>query len=153
MKKSLIQAIIREEVKAALGEASNPELDRMVGTFVKGLATKHQYDVTDAIYAIFQSMTRLGYITEVPADIIKQGQMAEGKLNEASFTDQMNPDTLGLYREYVSKIDISDRNAINNHQVLDSVMAKDPRVQKNNQKRLLQQALGWAITFAQEMER
>ena len=32
-------------------------------------------------------------------------------------------------------------------------MNKDPRVQKNPQKRLLLTALGWAITFAQEMER
>lgn len=84
---------------------------------------------------------------------IKEGVMSEANLKEASFISQMNPDTLKLYREYAQKIDIFDRNAINNHQVLDSVMAKDPRVQKNNQKQLLQQALGWAITFAQEMER
>jgi hypothetical protein len=153
MKKSLLQKIVKEEVQAVLKEQSNPELDRMVQQFVKGLATKNGYGPADAVYAIFEAMARLKYISNVPEDIIKLDAMAEGTLKEASFTSQMNPDTLELYREYTQKIDIFDRNAINNHQVLDSVMAKDPRVQKNNQKRLLQQALGWAITFAQEMER
>jgi hypothetical protein len=74
-------------------------------------------------------------------------------LKEASFTDQMNPDTRKLYGEYIKNIDIFDSNKISNHQKLGDVMNKDPRVQKNSQKRLLQQALGWAITFAQEMER
>lgn len=77
MKKSILQRIIQEEVKAALSEQSNPELDKMVDRFVKGLASKYQYDVTDALYATFQAMTRLGFITKVPADVIKQGQMAE----------------------------------------------------------------------------
>lgn len=78
---------------------------------------------------------------------------ASNIIKEGSFTDQMNPDTRKLYGEYIQNIDIFDRNAINNHQKLNDTMAKDPRVQKNSQKRLLQQALGWAITYAQQMER
>jgi len=75
-------------------------------------------------------------------------------LKEVSFTDQMNPDTRKLYGEYIKNIDIFDwANKISNHRQLSDVMNKDPRVQKNSQKHLLQQALGWAITFAQEMER
>lgn len=76
-----------------------------------------------------------------------------GSLSEGSFQDQMNPDTKALYSEYVQKIDIFDRNAINDHDTLQKVMLNDPRVQKSSQKNLLQTALGWAITFAQEMER
>ena len=39
MKALQLKQIIREEVKVALSEAVNPELDRMVKDFVKGLAT------------------------------------------------------------------------------------------------------------------
>lgn len=78
---------------------------------------------------------------------------ASNMIKEGSFTDQMNPDTRKLYSEYIQNIDIFNSNKINNHQKLSDAMAKDPRVQKNSQKRLLQQALGWAITYAQEMER
>lgn len=71
----------------------------------------------------------------------------------SSFVQRMTPDNAALYREYVQKIDVTDPNAINNHDTLQKVMLNDPRVQKSNQKQLLQTALGWAITFAQEMER
>lgn len=83
--------------------------------------------------------------------IIKE--QVRGVLKEASFLDQMNPDTKDLYREYSQKIDIFDSNAINNHNKLKQVLMADPRVQKLSQKGLLQTALGWGITFAQEMER
>lgn len=96
----------------------------------------------------------------LPSQITSNMYVYEGGVNEASnmikegsFTDQMNPDTRKLYGEYTQNIDIFDSNKINNHQKLSDVMAKDPRVQKNSQKRLLTNALGWAITFAQEMER
>jgi len=58
MKKSELQKIIREEVKTALGEQVNPELDAMVKKFVKGLAAKYQYGEQDALYAIFESLKR-----------------------------------------------------------------------------------------------
>jgi hypothetical protein len=107
MKKSQLQKIIQEEVKAALREQSNPELDKMVSTFVKGLATKYQYDVTDALYAIFQSMTRLGYITKVPADIIKQGQMAEStrRVLEGAMSDlDILMDESRNFQDFLSKV-------------------------------------------------
>lgn len=58
MKKSQLEAIIREEVKVAISEAANPELDKLVKNFVKGLATKYQYGEQDALYAIFESLKR-----------------------------------------------------------------------------------------------
>ena len=58
MKKSQLQSIIHEEVEAALNEASNPELDKLVKNFVKGLANKYQYGEHDALYAIFESLKR-----------------------------------------------------------------------------------------------
>ncbi len=74
-------------------------------------------------------------------------------LKEGSFDDQMSAETKALYAEYIQKIDIMDRTAIFNHATLDKALMADPRVQKSNQKRLLQRALGWAITFAQQQER
>ena len=41
MKKSQLQSIIREEIKAALKEDTNPELDNLVSSFVKGLAKRN----------------------------------------------------------------------------------------------------------------
>ncbi len=58
MKALQLKQIIREEVKAALNEAVNPELDRAVKNFVKGLVTKYQYSEQDALYAIFESLKR-----------------------------------------------------------------------------------------------
>jgi len=58
MNKVQLQKIIREEVKAALGEQVNPELDAMVKRFVNGLATKYQYGEQDALYAVFESLKR-----------------------------------------------------------------------------------------------
>ncbi len=59
MKKSQLQSIIREEVKAALREDSNPELDNLVSSFVKGLAKRNGYTDQDALFAIFDSLKRL----------------------------------------------------------------------------------------------
>lgn len=59
MKNTKIEAIIREEVSALFNEAANPELDRMVDRFVKGLAQKYDYGNQDALYAIFESLKRL----------------------------------------------------------------------------------------------
>ena len=59
MKKSELQQLIREEVRTALGEQSNPELDKMVDRFVKGLASKYEYGDMDALYAIFEALKRL----------------------------------------------------------------------------------------------
>ena len=58
MKKSQLNKVIREEVKAALNEAANPELDAMVKRFVKGLAAKYQFHEIDALYAVFESLKR-----------------------------------------------------------------------------------------------
>ena len=62
MKKSLLHTIIREEVKAALGEASNSELDKFVNNFVKRLATIYGYKSPDAVMATFEAMKRLNLI-------------------------------------------------------------------------------------------
>jgi len=59
MKKSQLQSIIREEIKAALKEDTNPELDNLVSSFVKGLAKRNGYGDQDALYAIFDSLKRL----------------------------------------------------------------------------------------------
>ncbi len=58
MNKVQLQKTIREEVKTALGEQVNPELDAVVKRFVKGLAAKYQYGDMDALYAIFDSLKR-----------------------------------------------------------------------------------------------
>lgn len=58
MKQSQLKLIIEQEVKLALKEVSNPELDAMVKRFVKGLATKYQYGEQDALYAVFESLKR-----------------------------------------------------------------------------------------------
>ncbi len=57
-----IKRMIREELAAALGEAANPELDKMVDRFVKGLATKYSYKDSDAVMAIFEALKRLNLI-------------------------------------------------------------------------------------------
>ena len=59
MKKSQLQSIIREEVKAALGEQVNPEMDRLVKSFVEGIAKRNDYGNQDALYAVFESLKRL----------------------------------------------------------------------------------------------
>ncbi len=59
MKKSILDKIIREEVKAALGEQVNPEMDRLVKSFVEGIAKRNQYGNQDALYAVFESLKRL----------------------------------------------------------------------------------------------
>ena len=64
MKKSLLTKIIREEVKAALSEQVNPELDATVKRFVAGLASKYSYQQSDAVLAIFEAMKRLGLINK-----------------------------------------------------------------------------------------
>ena len=46
----------------SINEASNPQLDKMVDRFVKGLSTKYNYGTSDAIMATFESLKRLGYI-------------------------------------------------------------------------------------------
>jgi hypothetical protein len=146
MKKSQLHKIIKEELQA-VKEAANPELDRTVNQFITGLAKKYSYQQSDAVMAVFEAMKRLGLIDK------NVDYKATDALSEGSFSDQMTPDTKALYQEYLQKIDVLDRNAINDHDTLDKVMLNDPRVQKSNQKKLLQTALGWAITFAQEMER
>lgn len=59
MKKSQLQKIIREEVKTALGEEVNPELDHLVKSFVEGLAKRNGYGNQDALFAVFDSLKRL----------------------------------------------------------------------------------------------
>ena len=49
-------------IKSNINEASNPQLDKMVDRFVKGLSTKYNYRTSDAIMATFESLKRLGYI-------------------------------------------------------------------------------------------
>jgi hypothetical protein len=72
-------------------------------------------------------------------------------LNEgSSFTDSMNPQTKEIYQEYQEKISSFE---IFDHKKLDATLKSDDRVKKSGQEKLLQTALGWALTYAQEMER
>ncbi len=59
MKKIQLQKIIREEVKTALGEQANPEMDHLVKSFVEGIAKRNDYGNQDALYAVFESLKRL----------------------------------------------------------------------------------------------
>jgi hypothetical protein len=153
MKKSQLHKIIKEELQA-VKEDTNPELDNLVSSFVKGLAKRNGYGDQDALNAIFEAMKRLGFIDKnvdyKAADALSEVGPA---YKISSFTKTMTPDTFALYQEYAQKIDVLDRSAIFDHDTLQKVMLNDPRVQKSNQKFLLQTALGWAMTFAQEMER
>ncbi len=59
MNKVQLQKIIREEVKTALGEQVNPEMDHLVKSFVEGIAKRNDYGNQDALYAVFESLKRL----------------------------------------------------------------------------------------------
>ena len=85
MKKSQLQSIIREEVKAALGEASNPELDRTISQFVAGLAKKYDYQQSDAVMAVFEAMKRLGLINKNTNYMAADG-LSEGRSSEDGYT-------------------------------------------------------------------
>jgi hypothetical protein len=74
-------------------------------------------------------------------------------INEASFTENMNKDTLEIYQNYAKLIDVTNKDGINSHEALRKALDSDESVQKSSQKRLLQQALSWAMTFAIEQER
>lgn len=151
MKKSQLHKIIKQEIATVLNEAVNPELDRTVSQFVKALAAKYQYKSSDAVMAIFEALKRLNMLDKSVGYKSPSGMtVAEGS---RYVQDQMNSDTKALYQKYVQQIDIFDRNAIHDHNSLDKALLNDPQVQASNQKRILQAALGWAITFAQEMER
>lgn len=86
MKKSLLNKIIREEVKAALSEQVNPELDATVKRFVAGLASKYSYQQSDAVMAMFEAMKRLGLINKdsnyMPADGLSEGAYQSATRNE-----------------------------------------------------------------------
>jgi hypothetical protein len=74
------------------------------------------------------------------------------ELKEASFMDNMDDETKTLYKEYIQKIDIFGNEEIQDHTELKSALESDSRINPR-QKRILQRALGWYITQAQEMER
>ena len=59
MKATKFRQLIREEVKAVLGEQSNPEMDRLVKSFIEGIAQRNDYGNQDALYAVFESLKRL----------------------------------------------------------------------------------------------
>lgn len=153
MKKSQLYRIIKEELRA-LKEDTNPELDNLVRSFVEGLAKRNGYQQSDAVMAIFEAMKRLGFIDK-NADYKAADALSEvgPAYRVASFTKTMTPETNELYSEYVRKIDMQDPSALNTHEELKKALESDPRYQENNQQFLLQTALGWAMTFAQEMER
>ena len=83
MKKSLLTKIIREEVKAALSEQVNPELDATVKRFVAGLASKYSYQQYDAVLAIFEAMKRLGLINK-DIDSYIVSRLSEGAYESAT---------------------------------------------------------------------
>jgi len=150
MKRSQLHKIIKQEIATVLNEAVNPELDRTVGQFVRALAAKYQYLDRDAVMAIFEALKRLNMLDKSVGYKAPSMTVAEG----SSYVEgQMNSDTKSLYQKYVQQIDIFDRNAIHDHNSLDKALRNDPQVQASSQKHILQAALGWAITFAQEAER
>jgi hypothetical protein len=83
--------------------------------------------------------------------VTKLTTLAKNILNEASYRDQMRPDTLKVYDLIKPAIGhkIWDANAlakaINNAPGFDELTAQ--------QQRVLRSALNWALVFAQEMER
>jgi len=64
MKKSEFRQLIREEVETALGEQVNPEMDRLVKSFVEGIAKRNDYGNQDALYAVFESLKRLQMLSK-----------------------------------------------------------------------------------------
>ena len=52
MKATKFRQLIREEVKAVLGEQSNPEMDRLVKKFIEGIAQRYDYGNQDALYVV-----------------------------------------------------------------------------------------------------
>ena len=82
---------------------------------------------------------------------MKHVKTFESFLNEGrSYTDSMNPQAKEVYQEYREKISSFE---IFDHKKLAEALKKDERVKNSGQEKLLQDALGWALTYAQEMER
>lgn len=44
---------------SSLGEQVNPEMDRLVKSFIEGIAQRNDYGNHDALYAVFESLKRL----------------------------------------------------------------------------------------------
>ena len=129
----------------------SPELDRAVKTFVKTLATTFGYDEEDAVYGILESLKRQWKDYMAIEEEGKKG--ATARLDEGSYVEKMAPDTKELYFKYAKEIDVTDPNKIRDHKQLNDTLKADPAFTKPSQQHLLKQALGWAITFAQQMER
>jgi hypothetical protein len=181
MKKSTIKTIIKEELKAALKENISIEASQLHAMTSCGqdaaqnFFDDHNIDAKKLVAYVQQNKQNnptlvydvrdyisgrkgtVGGEKTLRDKFIKQFKMGLKEVGPAyrtsSFTKSMAPDTFALYQEYAQKIDVTDPSAINNHDTLQKVMLNDPRVQKSSQKFLLQTALGWAMTFAQEMER
>lgn len=101
MKKSLIESIIRNEIKAVLNEQSNPELDKSVDRFVKGLASKYGYKSSDAVMAIFEALKRLNMIhSDVNYKAPSGFSMAEGAMSELDIL----MDESRNFEDFLSKI-------------------------------------------------
>ena len=98
MKKSLLYTIIREEVKAALGEASNSELDKFVNNFVKRLATIYGYKSSDAVMAAFEAMKRLNLIHK---DVNYKAPSGMGVVAEGAY-DSATRNELAMYISLLS---------------------------------------------------
>ena len=82
---------------------------------------------------------------------MKHVKTYESFLNEdRSYTGSMNPQAKDIYYEYRGKISSFE---IFDHKKLEDALKSDERVKKTGQEKLLQDALRWALTFAQEMER
>ena len=101
MKKSLIESIIRNEIKAALNEAANPELDKAVDRFVKGLASKYGYRNSDAVMAVFEALKRLNMIhSDVNYKAPSGFSIAEGAMSELDIL----MDESRNFEDFLSKI-------------------------------------------------
>lgn len=118
-------------------------------------------EIVDQMEQEYQaSKANYGDVEEYLEELENEGGMEmfmEGKkaarLNEGSYVEKMAPDTKELYFKYAKEIDVTDPNKIRDHKQLDDALKADPAFTKLSQQYLLKQALGWAITFAQQMER
>ena len=133
---------MRQEADKAAFNLLDQALESLVGQF-----TQAGYD-SDAIHAFFVSLVR----DAIEMEAADEGEKTD-KLNEGSYVEKMAPDTKELYFKYAKEIDVTDPNKIRDHKQLDDALKADPAFTKLSQQYLLKQALGWAITFAQQMER
>lgn len=109
-----------------VNEASNPQLDKMVDRFVKGLSTKYGYGTSDATMALFDALKRLGYIHRSVDYVAPSGFSVEESVS---------------YREYKKDPNASPQQKVNKGIAeINSMLAEIERMVHNNVR--LKQEMG-----------